>query len=153
MPDNLSARPLAADNISTDYISGSHHLRVKVQHGADNSATDVSSASPLPVSLASGAAALAPSTPVTLAGAPPVSQVISATPTTYRGIDIRETAGAPATVVLYNDAAAATGAILGTYSLAASESRAEEFPAGRAATVGIWAAITGTVQGSVFKSA
>lgn len=30
-------------------IGGIHHQRVKVQHGADGSATDVSSASPLPV--------------------------------------------------------------------------------------------------------
>jgi hypothetical protein len=54
MPDNLSARPLAADNIATDYVDGAHHVRVKVQHGADNSATDVSAASPLPVGIVGG---------------------------------------------------------------------------------------------------
>lgn len=35
--------------IATDEIAGVNHQRVKVQHGADGSATDVSTASPLPV--------------------------------------------------------------------------------------------------------
>jgi len=56
MPDNLSARPLAADNIATDYVDGAHHIRVKIQHGADNTATDVSAASPLPVGVTGGVA-------------------------------------------------------------------------------------------------
>ncbi len=34
---------------ATDEISGVHHQRIKIQHGADGSATDVSTASPLPV--------------------------------------------------------------------------------------------------------
>ncbi len=37
------------DTIATDDIGGVKHQRVKIQHGADGSATDVSSASPLPV--------------------------------------------------------------------------------------------------------
>ena len=39
------------DTIATDDIGGIKHQRVKVQHGADGSATDVSTASPLPVDL------------------------------------------------------------------------------------------------------
>lgn len=35
--------------LAADEITGVHHQRVKVQHGVDGSATDVSSASPLPV--------------------------------------------------------------------------------------------------------
>lgn len=35
--------------LAADDIAGIHHQRVKIQHGADGSATDVSSASPLPV--------------------------------------------------------------------------------------------------------
>lgn len=37
--------------LALDDIGGIHHQRVKVQHGADGSATDVSTASPLPVDL------------------------------------------------------------------------------------------------------
>lgn len=37
--------------VATDEIAGVQHQRVKVQHGADGSATDVSSASPLPAYL------------------------------------------------------------------------------------------------------
>lgn len=37
------------DLIATDEIGGVKHQRVKVQHGADGAATDVSAASPLPV--------------------------------------------------------------------------------------------------------
>ena len=37
------------DTIATDDIGGIKHQRVKVQFGADGSATDVSSATPLPV--------------------------------------------------------------------------------------------------------
>ena len=51
MPDNtqLNTNATAGDIIATDDIAGVKHQRVKVQHGADGSATDVSSASPLPV--------------------------------------------------------------------------------------------------------
>jgi len=38
-----------ADTIATDDIAGIKHQRVKVQYGADGSATDVSSTTPLPV--------------------------------------------------------------------------------------------------------
>lgn len=41
------------DTIASDEIAGIKHQRVKVQHGADGSATDVSAASPLPVTAAS----------------------------------------------------------------------------------------------------
>lgn len=41
--------------LAMDDIAGVHHQRVKLQHGADGSATDVSSASPLPVTDANGA--------------------------------------------------------------------------------------------------
>jgi hypothetical protein len=40
------------DTVATDDIAGVKHQRVKIEHGADGSATDVSSASPLPVTLA-----------------------------------------------------------------------------------------------------
>lgn len=37
------------DTIATDEIAGVKHQRVKVQYGADGSATDVSEDNPLPV--------------------------------------------------------------------------------------------------------
>jgi hypothetical protein len=39
------------DTIATDDIGGVKHQRVKIQHGADGSAVDVSAANPLPVEL------------------------------------------------------------------------------------------------------
>ena len=49
MADNIQLNPgLDGDVLATDEISGVQHQRVKIQHGADGSATDVSDASPLP---------------------------------------------------------------------------------------------------------
>ena len=53
MADNK--KPSEDPLVATDEVGGAHVQRVKVQHGADGSATDVSSASPLPVSDAGGA--------------------------------------------------------------------------------------------------
>jgi hypothetical protein len=145
MPDNLSARPLAADTLATDYISGAHHLRVKVQHGPDGAAADVSPASPLPVTLQ-------PATGHTLSGSPPASQIVLAAATTYLGVEIRETTGSsPASVVLYDSATAASGTVLGTYSLSPGESR--DVSCSRVAASGIYAAVTGAVQCTVFAGA
>lgn len=50
MAENTELNPgEGGDVIATDDIDGVKHQRVKVQHGADGSATDVSEASPLPV--------------------------------------------------------------------------------------------------------
>lgn len=49
MPDNVGISTGSDATIATDDIGGKHHQRVKVQHGADGTATDVSGASPLPV--------------------------------------------------------------------------------------------------------
>ncbi|MEE8382234.1 MAG: hypothetical protein V3R78_10230 [Thermodesulfobacteriota bacterium] len=50
MADNTTINSgVGGDVIATDDIGGVKHQRVKVQHGVDGSATDVSSASPLPV--------------------------------------------------------------------------------------------------------
>lgn len=54
MADNTRLNAGAGgDLFATDDISGVKHQRVKIQHGADGSATDVSSTSPLPVSTSS----------------------------------------------------------------------------------------------------
>lgn len=51
MADYVELNPGAGggDQIAADEISGVKHQRVKIQHGVDGSATDVSSSSPLPV--------------------------------------------------------------------------------------------------------
>lgn len=49
MADNLTVSEGAGKTIAADEISSVLHQRVKVQHGADGSATDVSTASALPV--------------------------------------------------------------------------------------------------------
>lgn len=49
MADNTLLNLGAGGNtVATDEIGGIHHQRVKIEHGADGSATDVSLASPLP---------------------------------------------------------------------------------------------------------
>jgi hypothetical protein len=49
MADNVTLDPgVGGASVAADDIAGIHHQRVKVQHGADGSATDVSTASPLP---------------------------------------------------------------------------------------------------------
>lgn len=54
MADNVTLDPGSGGAvIAADDITGVWHQRVKIQHGADGSATDVSSASPLPVIAAS----------------------------------------------------------------------------------------------------
>lgn len=50
MVDNTELNAASGgDTIATDDIAGVKHQRVKIQYGADGSATDVSAASPLPV--------------------------------------------------------------------------------------------------------
>lgn len=49
MADNVAITAGAGTLIAADDIGGVWHQRIKIQHGQDGSATDVSSASPLPV--------------------------------------------------------------------------------------------------------
>jgi hypothetical protein len=51
MADNIDVTPGTGKTIAADEIASVLHQRVKIQHGADGSATDVSSASPLPVTI------------------------------------------------------------------------------------------------------
>ena len=49
MADNTTLNTgTGGDVIASDDISGVKHQRVKIQHGGDGAATDVSTASPLP---------------------------------------------------------------------------------------------------------
>ena len=55
MADNLTLNAgTGGATLAADDIGGTHHQRVKIQYGADGSATDVSDASPLPVDDAGG---------------------------------------------------------------------------------------------------
>lgn len=65
-----------------------------------------------------------------------------------KGITIRETAGAAATVRLF-DNTAASGTLLGTYGLAALGS-IDIGLMNRRISKGVTAAVTGTVEGSIF---
>jgi hypothetical protein len=80
-----------------------------------------------------------------------VSAAIAATAKDYRGFTIRETAGAAAVVVLYDNASAASGAILEEIALAPLESAREFYPDGGVkTTAGIYLSVTsGAVVGSV----
>jgi hypothetical protein len=54
MVDNLELNAgSGGDMLAADEIAGIKHQRVKIQHGADGAASDVSAASPLPISAAS----------------------------------------------------------------------------------------------------
>jgi hypothetical protein len=78
-------------------------------------------------------------------------QVVRASHTTYGGYTIRETAGAVATVRIYDNASAASGTLLGTIALLANESRDVQYPAGVRAANGVFVdVVAGTVEGSVW---
>lgn len=49
MADNVAVTPGSGPPIATDDVGGVQYQRVKIAHGADGTATDVSSASALPV--------------------------------------------------------------------------------------------------------
>lgn len=65
MADNVAITPGTGATVAADEIGGVLHQRVKISQGADGSATDVSSAAPLQVTLANGTV---PSHAVTNAG-------------------------------------------------------------------------------------
>ena len=68
----------------------------------------------------------------------------------YRGFTIRETAGAAAVVVIYDNASAASGTVLEQVSLGANESAREFYPSAIFAAAGIYVdVVSGTVAGSV----
>lgn len=51
--DNLAYTPGLGASVATDYVGGVHVQRVKIQHGADGFASDVSRDDPLPVTTSS----------------------------------------------------------------------------------------------------
>lgn len=76
-------------------------------------------------------------------------QAVLATRGIYKGFTVRETAGATATLVVYDNASAASGTIIEQIALAANESARELYPNGVWCDNGIYVDVTGTVAGSV----
>lgn len=69
----------------------------------------------------------------------------------YGGYSLRETAGAAATVRLWDNASAASGTIVATIALVANASRDFIAPQGVRFANGLFAeVVTGTVEGSVY---
>jgi hypothetical protein len=66
-----------------------------------------------------------------------------------KGVSFRETAGAVAIVQLF-DNTAGSGVLLGTYGFVAKQSIDIDFNNTRHLSKGIFAVITGTVEGSIF---
>lgn len=94
---------------------------------------------------------------VSIGGSPTVAvaltgsdQAVSASAKDYRGFTVRETAGATAVLVIYDNASTNSGTILENIGLLANESRSEFYPAGVKTSNGIYVDIvSGTVAGSV----
>lgn len=78
-------------------------------------------------------------------------QIVSATAGVYRGFALRETAGAIATVRIYDNASAASGTLVDTISLAANESGSAWYAdGGIRLTAGLYVKIVaGAVEGSL----
>ncbi|MEV0805736.1 hypothetical protein [Micromonospora sp. NPDC050200] len=90
-----------------------------------------------------------PATASALTGA---NQAVSASPATYQGYTLRETAGtaAAATVRIWDNPAAASGALLDVVELPANGSAQAFYPGGIRAHRGIYVeVVAGTVEGSV----
>ena len=65
------------------------------------------------------------------------------------GVSFRETAGVAATVRLFDNTSGA-GTLLGTYGFLALQSIDVDFSQNRRFKTGVFAVITGTVEGSIF---
>ncbi len=96
------------------------------------------------------AAGLVPST-TTISGS---SQALINAACTYRGFSVKETSGtATASLILYDNASAASGPILDEITLLANESAREFYEPGITARAGIYVSVvSGAVAGSVRSS-
>lgn len=80
-----------------------------------------------------------------------VSGQVLATPGTFKGVSVRETAGATAAVRIYDNANAAAGVLLAAISLPANGSHSISIPDGVRVANGIyWSVVSGAVEGSVW---
>jgi hypothetical protein len=79
MADNAAITAGAGTIIAADDIGGVLHQRVKIQYGEDGSATDVSTAAPLPISDAGGSLTVDGTVAVTNAGLTTLAGAVSGT--------------------------------------------------------------------------
>lgn len=77
------------------------------------------------------------------------SAVVRAHACTYRGLSIRDASGSTNTITVYDHASAASGTVLGTFTLAANASALDNIADGLRAEFGLYFASTGAVVGSV----
>ena len=80
---------------------------------------------------------------------PLVAGVISSVPTMLSGVSVRETAGAAATVRIFDNASAGSGTLLATIGLTALQSTSVDRNVPTVAANGIFVVITGTVEGNI----
>lgn len=136
MADNTTLNSgSGGDVIATDDIGGVKHQRVKVEFGADGSATDVSPASPLPVREYSD------TTAVTSVSASATSVTLKAANTARKGL------------IIFNDSQAILFVKLGatasstSYTYALFNADSVEIPFGYTGIVdGIWTSATGAAR-------
>ncbi|SDN73762.1 hypothetical protein [Allokutzneria albata] len=78
------------------------------------------------------------------------NQAVAGPSTLYRGITVRETAGAAAEVRVWDNASAASGVLLETVALAADGSVSLLHPVGIFAAAGVYVeVVSGAVEGSI----
>lgn len=91
---------------------------------------------------------------ITPSSARPVtaSAVVASTPTTFRGLSIKDTSAAGNTIKVYDNPSAASGTILFERVLAANADVTVMDPSGVRGASGLYFSSTGSVEGSVFIS-
>lgn len=139
MADNFKHTLGDNEDIAADDVGGIKYQRVKVCVGADGTATDVSSTTPIPTSQA-----------VVTAQGFTVSTVIAGSPATYNGLCAAETSTVnPATIKVYDNAVGASGTMLDVVELSAGESARDFYVGGIEAAEGLYVEVVGNVIGSI----
>ena len=134
MSDNtILNNGIGGDTIATDDIAGVKHQRVKVEFGADGSATDASPANPLPVAATGGASYLNGST----------SQVVKSGSGRVVGIFVASSSSG--TIKLWDNTSAATTVLVNTFSATA----ATWYPTPFAFGTGLYITVGGTIDYTV----
>lgn len=136
MADNVAITAGSGTSIAADDIGSVFYQRVKVAHGADGSATDVSSASPLPVREGGATATLAN------VGGSATSVTLIASNTDRRGFVIHN----DSTAILYVKFGSAASSTSYTYKLQADALLESPAWCYTGIITGIWASATGDAR-------
>jgi hypothetical protein len=138
-----SVSPAAGTIIAADEIAGVKHQRIKVQHGENGSATDVSAASPLPVESTSAEVTAMSS-----------GAAVAPAATKLWGFTIRNTSDSARAVVRLRDGVVG-GEILAAIPLGPGEGTTVSLPVAAEITHadGVWTqVVSGAIEGSVYTS-